>query len=64
MEDDRVNYSYGKIVLNNFIDEVNELDANRFSRIQYGIKLKKLIIDWLRLTDRLVGKENRVIDWR
>jgi outer membrane protein TolC len=57
VEDDRINYSYGKVILNNFIDEVNALDQNRFSKIQYSIRLKKLIIDWLTLTDRLVRRK-------
>ncbi len=54
--DDAINYSYGKVILNNFIDEVNQLDYNRFSKIQHSIKVKKLIIDWLTLTDQLVRK--------
>jgi len=58
VEDDTVNYSYGKVILNNFIDEVNQLDLNRFNRIQYGIRLKKLIIDWLALTDQLVREKD------
>jgi outer membrane protein TolC len=58
VEDDAVNYSYGKVVLNNYIDEVNQLDNNRFSKIQYSILLKKLLIDWLTLTDQLVRKKD------
>ena len=58
VDDDTINYSYGKVILNNFIDEVNQLDFNRFSKIQYSIKLKKLIIDWLTLTDQLVRKKD------
>jgi len=58
VDDDTINYSYGKVILNNFIDEVNQLDFNRFSRIQYSIRLKKLIIDWLTLTDQLVRKKD------
>ncbi|MBU1083512.1 MAG: TolC family protein, partial [Candidatus Omnitrophica bacterium] len=58
VNDDTVNYSYGKVILNNFIDEVNQLDLNRFSKIQYSIKLKRLIIDWLTLTDQLVRKKD------
>ncbi|MBF0253110.1 MAG: TolC family protein [Candidatus Omnitrophica bacterium] len=54
VNDDTINYSYGKIVLNNFIDEVNRLDQARFNKIQHTIKLKKLIIEWLALTDTLV----------
>jgi outer membrane protein TolC len=57
VRDDAVNYSYGRVVLNNFIDEVNRLDLNRFSLIQRNIRLKKLIIEWLSLTDTLV-REN------
>ncbi len=58
VEDDTINYSYGKVILNNFIDEVNQLDFNRFSKIQYSIRLKKLIVDWLTLTDQLVRKKD------
>ncbi|MFC1479924.1 TolC family protein [Candidatus Omnitrophota bacterium] len=58
VDDDTINYSYGKVILNNFIDEVNQLDFNRFSKIQYSIKLKKLIIDWMTLTDQLVRKKD------
>jgi hypothetical protein len=58
VDDDTINYSYGKVILNNLIDEVNQLDFNRFSKIQYSIKLKKLIIDWLTLTDQLVRKKD------
>ncbi len=58
VDDDTINYSYGKVILNNFIDEVNQLDFNRFSKIQYSIKLKKLIIDWLTLSDQLVRRKD------
>ncbi|MFH1837172.1 MAG: TolC family protein [Candidatus Omnitrophota bacterium] len=58
VDDDAVNYSYGKVILNNFIDEVNRLDSNKFSKIQYSITLKKLIIDWLTLTDQLIRKKD------
>ncbi|MDP8298851.1 MAG: TolC family protein [Candidatus Tantalella remota] len=57
VHDDAINYSYGRVVLNNFIDEVNQLDLNRFSFIQRNIRLKKLIIEWLTITDRLVREE-------
>ena len=58
VDDDTINYSYGKVILNNFIDEVNQLDFNRFSKIQQSIKYKKLIIDWLTLTDQLIRKKD------
>ena len=59
VKDDTVNYSYGRVVLNNFIDEVNRLDLNRFSLIQRNIRFKKLIIEWLTITDRLVREEGK-----
>ncbi len=58
VDDDTINYSYGKVIINNLIDEVNQLDFNRFNKIQYSIKLKKLLIDWLTLTDELVRKKD------
>ena len=61
VDDDTINYSYGKVILNNYIDEVNQLDFNRFSKIQYSIRFKKLIIDWLTLTDQLVRKKDIAI---
>jgi len=54
VHDDKKNYSYGRVVLNNLIDEVNRLDVNRFRLIQNNIRLKKLIIQWLTITDQLV----------
>jgi len=57
LEDESRNYSYGKISLNDYIDAVNKLDEYRFSRTTHAIQLHKLLTEWLRLTDRLVGEE-------
>jgi len=50
------NYSYGKITLNDYIDAVNKLDEYRFSRISHNVQLHKLLTEWRRLTDSLVGQ--------
>ena len=59
VEDDRKNYSLGRITLNDLIDEVNRQEDNKFSKIFHEIELKRLTMEWLRLTDQLV-KENKI----
>jgi len=59
VEDDRKNYSLGRLTLNDLIDEVNKLENNKFNKIFHEIELKRLTMEWLRLTDQLV-KENRI----
>jgi len=54
LADEAENYTYGKILLNDYIEAVNRLDDNRFNRILHEIRLKQLKVEWLRLTDRLV----------
>ncbi len=54
LEDETQNYSYGKISLNDYIDAVNKVDTNKFTKILHVVQLKKLLLEWLRLTDRLV----------
>ncbi len=56
--DETENYSFGKVTLNDFIQAVNLLDDNRFNKISYSIRLKKLVVEWLRLTDRLIDKKD------
>jgi len=55
--DERKNYSYGKVTLNDLIDEINKLEDNKFNKITHMVQLRKLIIEWMRLTDVLVTKE-------
>ncbi len=57
LEDEAENYSFGKVTLNDYIDAVNRVDENRFNRISHAVNLKKLLVEWLRLTDRLVVKQ-------
>ena len=56
LKDEAENYSFGKVTLNDYIDAVNRLDENRFSYTDHTVKLNKLLVEWLRLTDQLVGE--------
>lgn len=57
LKDEEENYSYGKVTLNDYIVSVNVLDSNRFNLIAHSIEYNKLIVEWLRITDRLIGKK-------
>jgi len=54
LADEKENYSLGRTTLNDFIDEVNRLEENKFNKIFHEVQLKRLIVEWLRLTDSLV----------
>ena len=56
LEDEKENYSFGKITLNDYIQAFNNLDTNRFNKISHDSQYKKLVIEWLRLNDELVFK--------
>ncbi len=56
MKDEAENYSFGKVTLNDYIIAVNRVDENRFSYTDHTVKLNKLLVEWLRLTDQLVNK--------
>lgn len=56
LKDEAENYSFGKVTLNDYIVAVNRVDENRFSYTEHSVQLNKLLIEWLRLTDRLVNK--------
>ena len=58
LEGETENYSFGKVTLNDYISAVNVLDTNRFNEILHNMQYKKLLIEWLRLTDRLVSKKD------
>jgi len=57
LADETENYSFGKITLNDYIQAVNALDSSRFSEILHASLQKKLMIEWLRITDRLISKK-------
>ncbi|MCG2712450.1 MAG: TolC family protein [Candidatus Omnitrophica bacterium] len=57
LADEEENYSYGKVTLNDYISSVNVLDTNRFNLIEHNTQYQKLIVEWLRLTDRLIGEK-------
>jgi hypothetical protein len=54
VEDETINYSYGKVTLKDYIDQINQLEESKFNKINHTIQLRKLIVEWLRLTDKLV----------
>ena len=54
LKDETENYSFGKVSLNDYIDAVNASDENRFSFTAHQVQLNKFIVEWLRLTDKLV----------
>lgn len=57
LDDETENYSFGKVSLNDYIFAVNRVDEYRFNHTDHTVKLNKLLIEWLRLTDQLVGEE-------
>jgi len=57
LRDEAENYSFGKVTLNDYIDAVNIADETRFSYTAHTVQLNKLLVEWLRLTDRLVGEQ-------
>ena len=60
VKDEKENYSLGRSTLNDLIDEVNKLEDNKFNKITHNIQLRKLIVEWLRLSDALI-KENDIM---
>ena len=56
LDDETENYSYGRVSLNDYIAAVNVLDNNRFNKVLHDARYRKLVIEWLRLTDRLVTR--------
>lgn len=57
LDDESENYSFGKVTLNDYLDAVNRVDENRFSHTEHIVNLNKLLVEWLRLTDKLVNKD-------
>lgn len=56
LEDETENYSYGRVSLNDYISAVNVLDNNRFGKVLHEARHRKLMTEWLRLTDRLITR--------
>jgi len=57
LQDETENYSFAKVSLNDYIDAVNTLDKNRFNKILHDARYRILMVEWLRLTDRLITKK-------
>ena len=60
VKDEHENYSLGRVTLNDLIDEINKLEDNRFNKISHEVQLKKLTVEWLRLTDVLIKKKRDI----
>lgn len=58
LKDEAENYSFGKISLNDYIQAVDNVDRNRFSYTSHLVQLHKLHTEWLRLSDRLIRKQD------
>lgn len=56
LRDETENYSFGKVTLNDYIFAVNSVDENRFKLTERTVARNKLMVEWLRLTDRLVDE--------
>lgn len=56
--DESENYSFGKVTLNDYIQAFNDLDTNRFNKIVHEAQYRKLLVEWLRLQDRLIHKKD------
>ncbi len=61
LTDETVNYSYGKVSLNDLIDAVNRIDDNSFNKLSHLIRYKILMIEWLRMTDQLVAAKGLIV---
>lgn len=57
LKDETENYSFGKVSLNDYIDAVNVYDNNRFNKVQHDVLMRRLKIEWLRLSDRLITRD-------
>lgn len=60
LDDEIENYSFGKVTLNDYIDAVNTFDNNRFNQIVHDVKLRKLTVEWLRITDQLITRKEMI----
>ncbi|MFC1809778.1 TolC family protein [Candidatus Omnitrophota bacterium] len=57
LDDESENYTYGKVTLNDYIQAVNALDTNRFNKVAREVEVRRLIVEWLRLTDQLISRK-------
>jgi outer membrane protein TolC len=56
LEAETENYSFGKVTINDYIQAVNNLDNNRFNEALHDAQYQKFIVEWLRITDRLISQ--------
>lgn len=54
LEAEKENYSFGRTTLNDLIRFVDGLEEQRFARIARTVQRARFLVEWLRLSDRLV----------
>jgi outer membrane protein TolC len=62
VEEEKKNYSLGIVTLNDLIDEVNKLEDNKFNKIFHEVEMDRLVVEWLRLTDNLIQRNEVIKD--
>jgi outer membrane protein TolC len=58
LEDETENYKFGKVTLNDYIQAVNAFDNTRFNHVLHSVRLKKLVLEWKRITDTLITTDS------
>lgn len=56
--EEKENYSLGRTSLNDLIRFVDDLEEQRFSRIARSVERTRYLVEWLRLSDRLVSAKS------
>jgi outer membrane protein TolC len=56
VRDEGENYSLGKITLNDLIQQVNALENEKLTRISHMVRIRQLLAEWRRMTDRLITR--------
>ena len=52
-------YETGRTALRSYTDAINSLETVRYRNLHYKARINMLIIEWLRITDSLVVKDNK-----
>lgn len=58
LDDEIENYSLGQVTLNDLIQVVNQLENNEFNETLHTARRGVLVVEWLRLTDKLISKKD------
>ena len=58
-KEEEKNYNQGRSKINDLISAGNDLESYRFALLSTEVTLNKLVIEWLRITDKLIEKINQ-----